>query len=101
MAYRCAILDSADSDRENIVSFLIESLGSINAAGQFIDDLNRIVKKLSEYPAMFPISRMPELAEKGYRSASFGCYIVLYTFADQAVFIEHIFHQRQDYAYLT
>ena len=40
-------------------------------------------------------------AEKGYRSASFGCYIVLYTFADQAVFIEHIFHQRQDYAYLT
>ena len=44
---------------------------------------------------------MPELAEKGYRVALVGSYVLLYTFESETVYIAHVFHQRQDYAHLV
>ena len=51
-------------------------------------------------PELHALSRMPELAAKGYRPLFVKNYVALYKVHDDAVVIAHIFHQSQDYARL-
>ena len=101
MAYRLVILDSADADREEIVRFLVEEAGNPSAAKRFLDDMDRESRLIAQFPTIHNLSRVLEVADRGYRTALFGNYIMLYRFEDDVVYIAHIFHQRQDYARLV
>lgn len=101
MACKRVILDAAESEREKIVAYLMSVAGSPSVAAGFLDDMDRAIDLICEFPAMHALSRMPELAEKGYRAALFGSYVMLYTLSDDTVYVEHVFHQRQDYAHLV
>ena len=100
MAYKCVILDSAEVEREEIVKYLVEDVGSTQAAVSFLASMDREVDVASDIPTVHSLSRIPEVAEKGYRSALFGSYAMLYRFEGDTVYIAHVFHQRQNYATL-
>ena len=101
MAYKRVILDSANSDRSAIVEQLIAATGGKLAAASFLDDVDKTVDLITEFPTMFALSRFDSLAKRGYRSALVGSYVLLYRFEGDTVYIAHIFHQRQDYATLV
>ena len=58
------------------------------------------VDSVRDNPELHALSRMPELATKGYRPLFVKNYVALYKVHDGAIVIAHIFHQSQDYARL-
>ena len=84
-----------------MAEYLSEVTGSNKASDSFLAQIERSIDVISEFPTMYAISRMPELAAKGYRVAYVGNYAMLYAFEEETIFIAHIFHQRQDYASLV
>ncbi len=101
MAYKVFILAGAQREFEQIVAYLLNGLESQQAAEGFIEEFQRQVTLIGENPYIFAVSKMPELATKGYRVAFINRYVMLYTIRDDDIFIVHLFHQRQDYARLV
>ena len=101
MAYKRVILNSAETERDEIVKYLVEVVGSAHAAASFLDAMDREVNLISDLPTIHARSRIPEVAEKGYRTAFIGSYVMLYRFEDDTVYIARIFHRRQDYTSLV
>ncbi|MDO4891455.1 MAG: type II toxin-antitoxin system RelE/ParE family toxin [Coriobacteriaceae bacterium] len=101
MAYNYVFLKEAKTELDEAAAYLSAATGSNRASANLIEQVQRAIDAICDFPAMHAISRMPELAEKGYRAVLLGSYIMLYTFEDETVYIAHIFHQRQDYAQLV
>lgn len=101
MACRAVILESAAREYEQVVSYLADVLGSPGAAASFMDEFDRQLSLVRESPEMHALSRMPELAARGYRAMLVGSYVALYKADGDAVVVAHVFHQSQDYARLV
>ena len=101
MACNCVILDSAEAERDEIVKYLIETAGGAHAAASFLDAMDHEMGLISDLPTIHALSRVPEVADKGYRVVLVGSYVMLYRFENNTVYIAHIFNQRQDYASLV
>ncbi len=101
MAYSVSIAAEAMREYEQIVSYLSGTLKSPGAAKGFVDEFMRQVDHVRDNPELHALSRMPELAAKGYRPLFIKNYVALYKVHDGAVVIAHIFHQSQDYARLV
>lgn len=101
MAYRVVILDEAQKEYEAIVAYLIDVLQSPQAAINFMDEFDYQVSIIRENPFIHNLSRMPELAAKGYRTVLVNHYIALYKTSQDLIVVAHIFHQTQDYARLV
>ena len=93
--------DQAKMDLAEAAAYLLAATGSDSASITLLNETEKTIDPICEFPAMHALSRMPELAERGYRAALFGSYVMLYTFSDDTVYIEHVFHQCQDYAHLV
>ena len=100
MAYSVAIAAEAMRECEQIVSYLSGTLKSPRAAKGFADEFMSQIDSVRDNPELHTLSRMPELAAKGYRPLFIKSYVALYKVHDGAVVIAHIFHQSQDYARL-
>lgn len=100
MAYKKVILKSAQAEYRDIVSYLVEVLKSPQAAAHFMNEFDYQLDLIAETPEMFSLSRMPELAARGYRAAHVNNYLMLYKIQGQNVVVAHVFHQSQDYARL-
>lgn len=83
-----------------IVAYLAEELGSLQAAGSFLDALEMAVERISNMPESFPPVLESRLAGRGYRKARVLDYLAIYRREGDAVVIVRIFHTRQDYAAL-
>ncbi len=101
MAFEVVILDEAQREYRQIVEYLARILCSPQAAQSFMDSFEDIITLIAETPELFALSRMEELAAKGYRTALVKNYGMLYTIREDKVIIAHIFHQTQDYARLV
>lgn len=101
MAYRRVILKSAQVEYREIVAYLAEVLKSPQAAVRFMNEFDYQLDLIAENPELFSLSRMPELAARGYRTAHVNNYLMLYKIQDQSVVVAHVFHQSQDYARLV
>ena len=101
MGYKCVILPQAQRDYQEIVSYLVDVLRSPQAAKNFMDEFDRQIDLLCSSPDIFALSRLPELAAKGYRSLFVNNYIALVALDGDIVRVAHIFHQTQDYAHLV
>ena len=101
MAYSIAIAAEAMREYEQIVSYLSGTLKSPGAAKGFSEEFMRQVDALRDNPGLHALSRMPELAAKGYRPLFVNTYVALYKIVDDTVVIAHVFHQSQDYARLV
>ena len=101
MACRAAILEGAAREYEDIVSYLADVLGSPGAAASFVDEFDYQLSLVRESPEIHALSRMPELAARGYRAMLVGSYAALYKVDGDAVVVAHVFHRSQDYARLV
>ena len=101
MAYSVSIAAEAMREYEQIVSYLSGTLKSPGAAKGFVDEFMRQIDSVRDNPGLHALSRMPELAAKGYRPLFVKNYVALYKVHDGAVVVAHIFHQSQDYARLV
>lgn len=100
MGCRVAFTRAAEADEEAIVAHLVGELHSPQAAGRFLDGLEKAVKLIAEMPESFPPVLEPRLAGKGYRKARVLDYLAVYRMEDEVAVIVRIFHARQDYAAL-
>ena len=101
MAYRVVILKGALAEYVQILRYLDENLGNKQAARDFAEEFERQTALVAENPHLHALSRLPELAAKGYRSYFVKRYVVLYKIKDDLVVVAHIFHQTQNYARLV
>jgi plasmid stabilization system protein ParE len=101
MACKYVLLDGAKGEIDEAAAYLLAETGSKKAASDFFEMIQRAIDMTCEFPTMHAVSRMPELAELGYRVMLAGSYVILYTFEEDVIFIAHVFHQRQDYAHLV
>lgn len=100
MAYKKVILDEAQREYRGIVGYLVEVLKSPSAAAAFMDEFDHQLDLVADNPGLYALSRMPELAARGYRAAHVNSYVMLYKVHGDKVVVAHIFHQTQDYARL-
>lgn len=101
MAYSVEIAAEAQREYDQIVSYLANTLKSQQAVVGFIDEFSRQVDLIRDNPTLHALSRMPELAARGYRPFFVNNYVVLYKILGDTIVIAHIFHQSQDYARLV
>lgn len=101
MAYRIVILEEAQREYREIVNYLANVLKSRQAAIGFMDKFDHLLALIGENPALFALSRLPELAAYGYRTCCIDNYIMLYKTTGDLVMVAHIFHQSQNYAKLV
>lgn len=100
MAYRKAILAEAQQEYRDIVGYLVGMLRSEQAARNFMEEFDKQVNLVAENPELYGLSRVPELAERGYRCASVNNYIALYKVADGQIVVCRIVHKSRDYSRL-
>lgn len=99
MAYRGRLLETANRDLEDIVRNL--AAYSDSRAAAFLDGFENQLDLICSGVVSYGYSRMPELAQLGYRCALVGDHLFLYYIEGDTVVVAHIFHQRQDYANLV
>ncbi len=101
MTYKLVITREAEREYEQIVAYLAKTLDSRQAASHFISSFAEKIELVRQNPKSHPPSHLPELAAQGYRSMAAMRYVALFKIKDGNVFITHIFHQSQDYAWLV
>lgn len=101
MTCRTVILDEAKREYRKIVDYLARVLCNNQAATGFVNEFSRQVDLIADNPNIHALSRLPELANRGYRACFIGNYVMLYKTVGKTLYIAHIFHQSQDYAKLV
>lgn len=100
MVYRKAILAEAQQEYRDIVGYLVGVLQSKQAARNFMEEFDKQVSLVAENPELYGLSRVPELAELGYRCAPVKNYLVLYKVVDGQIVVCRIIHRSRDYTRL-
>jgi len=96
--YAVAVSLAANSDLDEIFSYIANTVSEQNAAN-YMREIQNMILSLSEMPERFSLSLDPTLAARGYRRAIVKKYIILYTInkTDNTVNIARIFHGSMDY----
>lgn len=101
MAYRLVIAREAQREYCDIVAYLANTLKSLQAARHFVTEFDAKADLVRQRPEAFDLCHLPELAARGYRSATVMRYTFIYKISGEKVVIAHIFHQSQDYVRLV
>lgn len=99
MAFNVKILPTAHNELTSEVAYLLQH--SKPAAARLIQRYRDMLDALADGTLSLPLSRMPELASRGYHTAFIGDYLFLYYIEKNDLVVAHFFHQRQDYASLV
>ena len=94
-SYDVRYLPIAENDLNEIVDYFLEH--SNNAAGTFIDELERLEKHLSMFPESAALVRNKRLRDKGYRMAVIDDYLLFYIIHGDTVYIMRIIHGKRNY----
>lgn len=97
MACNIIASDSFEGDLDEIVDYLKNAQGSLNAARRFLEETTDAVALIAEFPDIHAVSRKPILHDGGYREHYTHSHVIVYRIVDEGVFLARIFHQRQDY----
>ena len=99
MAYSLIITDRTEEQLDNIVFYLLDSLGSRQGAVNFLNCVDDIYERLLDNSYQFPINNDGFLCSKGYREAIMVemQYKMIFRVDDENVFILGIFHDRENY----
>lgn len=87
----------AVDDMDEIFSYISQE--NVTAAGSMLEQLDRQIKQLAEFPQMGAILAADEypLVDHGYRFIVVQPYLVFYRIIDGAIVIHRILHGRRDY----
>jgi plasmid stabilization system protein ParE len=98
MGYKVIQSRHASADIDEIVGYIALKIQNPKAARDMIEQLRRVYETLAEQPYLFPVSRIPRLAESGYRWFRVKSYMGFYTIDDdmQEVHIARIVYGRRN-----
>ena len=99
MEYKVLITKEAETDLDNIVNYILFGKSNKEAAESIINDFSEVLSKLSHSAGSFKLCSNLKLKELGYRRFNFfrHDYFILYRIEENNVFIDKIFHFKQDY----
>ena len=97
MTYKIVPAEPFEQEYDKIIRYLVEDLGSPDAARSLLNSMEEVRQSLADNPLLHAVSRkrIPESLE--LRECLVRNYVVVYRVANDVVFLEHIFHQRQDF----
>ena len=99
MDYRVAMMEGAEEDLNRFIAYLLCEKKNEQAARNLLDDFEKTKANLSNVAGNLKLCDNPKLKELGYRRINFLShrYFMLYRIEGNAVFVDNIFHQLQDY----
>lgn len=99
MACEIVVTPTAAKEVADIFAYLVPLSGQ--AARTFEGDYRTVLENIAGGVVEYRPSRIEALAAKGYRTAFFNRYVLLYKKKDEVAYVAHVFHQSQDYARLV
>ena len=99
MASKIIILPTAERELGRAIAY--QTALSPEVARRFVREFCNRLQTISDGVVEFPLSCIPELADRGYHAALVKRCAILYRRKDGRLEIAHIFHQHQDYARLV
>ncbi len=99
MDYKIAVTRDAEEDLERFINYLIIEKKSMQAAENVMNDFDATIESLKHVAGSLKLCENPRLRRSGYRRINFlnHRYFMLYRIVDNAVFVDNIFHELQDY----
>lgn len=99
MDYRVIITEDAEEDMENFVYYLLFEKKNEQAASKLMDDFEAAITILKHAAESLKVCENQHLKELGYRRINFKShrYFMLYRVEGDAVYVDNIFHELQDY----
>ena len=106
MGYKVEITDFANSELEEIVRYMVETLENSASAKKLLDDFSEKKSILYDNPYSYALCPIKSLQRKGYRRFIFmKNYVALYLIDDdennKVVTIMHIFYAKRNYEMLV
>ena len=101
MAYEVIPTESFEREYDSIIRYHLEVLKAPQAASKLIDELDKAYVKLSDNPLLNAVSRKPVLEEFELREQLVRNYVIVYRVDGDLVYLEHMFHQTQDFECLA
>lgn len=97
--YELNISELANSDLDEIVSYIAEKLLNPKAASDFLNEVEKCYSYLETNPYIYAICSEPELIMKGYRKAQIKNYLVVFSVDDdtKTVNILRFFYGARNY----
>lgn len=103
MAYNVRIMEKAEQDLSEIVTYFTDKLCNPKAADSFLEEFLEGKENIANNPYMYPLSNDLVLKSEGYHRFLFKKnYIALYLIDDEEkeVSIMRIFYAKRNYANL-
>ena len=96
MDYRVIITEDAEADMDGFVYYLLFEKKNEQAAGKLVDDFEAAIAILKHAAESLKVCENQQL---GYRRINFKShrYFMLYRVEGDAVYVDNIFHELQDY----
>ena len=99
MDYKVVLMQNAENDLDNFITYLLFEKKSEQAARNLLNDFKATKVSLSNVAGSLKNCDNPKLRELGYRRINFLShrYFMLYRIEDDVVYVDNIFHELQDY----
>lgn len=99
MKYNIVRTDKADEQLRDIIFYIADDSGSIDIALNYLDKIERAIKRLEDFPLSGSIPRYSILRKQGYRVLVVERHLVFYKVNsnDRIVTIYAIVDGRQEY----
>lgn len=96
--YKVVYLPLAEADIMSAVDYIALTLGAPKAAGELLDELDRTVMQLSEFPYSCELYRSARPMKDEIRMASVKGYVLYYAVTPDTVEVRRFLHGRRDRA---
>ena len=101
MAYEIIYTETFEREYDEILQYLVMRLHTPQAAQALMTALDDTCSLLADNPELKALSSKPMLEELGFREWLVKNYVVVYRAEDDFLYLEHIFHQSQDFEMLV
>lgn len=102
MAYRLLVSKDADRDIDEIVSYIAHELKNVQAAKDFLGDVEKSYRGVVENPLMYGLCSDKRLRKEGYRKIVIKRYVVIYRVDEiqESVFVVRVVYGARHYSKL-
>lgn len=97
MGYKVVPTETFELEYRLVIEYIVNVFGAPKAAGDLVEELDHVRVELSENPFLYAVSRKPLMEKYVLRERLVRNYIVVYRVFGDNVYLEHIFHQSQDF----
>lgn len=97
MPYEIRDTDTFRFEYNAILLYLVDILDSPFAAANLMESLDAMKEALEVLPESHPVAQEDSLKALGLRKYLVRNYVVLYRIKSSVVFLEHMFHTKQNY----